>query len=81
MFIVNYILTAILGMGWAIGFFGFNTGREVHILLVLALVVASPVLNRKRTVFKNEELTINKPDTVFAAREIAGRFVQANAEG
>lgn len=80
MFIVNYILTAILGMGWAIGFFGFNPGREVHILLVLALVVVSAVLSRKEPAFKNEKLTINKPDTAFAAREIAGRYAQANAE-
>jgi hypothetical protein len=78
MSIVNYILTAILGMGWVIGFFGFNPGREVHILLVLALVVVSAVLSRKKLAFKNEELTKNKPDSAFAARETASRYAEAN---
>jgi hypothetical protein len=59
MFMVNYILTAILGMGWAIGFFGFNPGREVHILLVLAMVVASAIVGRKDLTLKKRELTLN----------------------
>jgi hypothetical protein len=67
MFIVNYILTAILGMGWAIGFFGFHPGREVHILLVLAMVTASAVFNRKELASKDEKLSINKSVSVLAA--------------
>lgn len=34
-----YIIAVILIIGWAIGFFAFNAGAIIHILLVIALIV------------------------------------------
>ncbi len=33
-----YIIAVILIIGWAIGFFAFNTGAIIHILLVIAII-------------------------------------------
>lgn len=33
-----YIIAAILIIGWAIGFFAFNIGAIIHILLVIAII-------------------------------------------
>ncbi|HAH25957.1 MAG TPA: lmo0937 family membrane protein [Prolixibacteraceae bacterium] len=33
-----YVIAAILLIGWAVGFFYYNAGPAIHILLVLALV-------------------------------------------
>jgi len=33
-----YILAVILLIGWAVGFFAFNAGSLIHILLVIALI-------------------------------------------
>ncbi|MEX0812999.1 MAG: lmo0937 family membrane protein [Chitinophagales bacterium] len=33
-----YIIAVILIIGWALGFFAFNTGGIIHILLVIALI-------------------------------------------
>ncbi len=35
---ILYILAVILVIGWAIGFFAFNAGGIIHILLVIALI-------------------------------------------
>jgi hypothetical protein len=35
---ILYILAVILLIGWAIGYFGFNAGGLIHILLVIALI-------------------------------------------
>jgi hypothetical protein len=34
-----YVLVVILVIGWAIGFFAFNTGGIIHLLLVIAVIV------------------------------------------
>ena len=36
---ILYIIAAILIFAWAIGFFGYNTTKYIHILLVIAVVV------------------------------------------
>jgi hypothetical protein len=33
-----YILAVILIIGWAIGFFAYNLGTIIHILLVIAII-------------------------------------------
>ena len=33
-----YIIAVILIIGWAIGFFAFNIGAIIHILLVIAII-------------------------------------------
>jgi len=33
-----YLIAVILIIGWAIGFFGYNAGGLIHILLVIALI-------------------------------------------
>lgn len=35
---ILYILAVILIIGWAIGFFAFNAGSIIHLLLVIALI-------------------------------------------
>lgn len=35
---ILYLLALILLIGWAIGFFAFNLGGLIHILLVIALI-------------------------------------------
>lgn len=34
-----YVVAVILVIGWLIGFFGYNAGGIIHILLVIAVVV------------------------------------------
>ena len=33
-----YIIAVILIIGWAIGFFAFNIGAIIHILLIIAII-------------------------------------------
>jgi len=33
-----YVIAVILLIAWAIGFFGYNTGGIIHILLVIAII-------------------------------------------
>lgn len=33
-----YVVVVILVVGWAIGFFAFNLGNIIHVLLVLAVI-------------------------------------------
>jgi len=33
-----YILAVILIIGWAIGFFAFNAGAIIHLLLIIAVI-------------------------------------------
>jgi len=33
-----YLVAVILIIGWAVGFFAFNTGGIIHVLLVIALI-------------------------------------------
>jgi len=33
-----YIIAIILLIGWAIGYFAYNTGEVIHILLIIALI-------------------------------------------
>lgn len=33
-----YIVAVILLIGWAIGFWGYNVGNIIHVLLVIAIV-------------------------------------------
>jgi|HubBroStandDraft_3_1064219.scaffolds.fasta_scaffold263207_2 hypothetical protein len=44
MLILTYAIALILLSGWLVGFFGFNTGKEVHMLLVLSLVTLSSAI-------------------------------------
>jgi hypothetical protein len=34
-----YLIAVILVISWAIGFFGYNAGYLIHILLVIAIIV------------------------------------------
>jgi hypothetical protein len=47
MVVVSYLLIVIFCIGWAVGFLGFHPGKEIHLLLVLALVTASGIVSRK----------------------------------
>ncbi|HTD99550.1 MAG TPA: lmo0937 family membrane protein [Mucilaginibacter sp.] len=33
-----YIIAVILVIGWAVGFFAYNPGRIIHVLLVIAII-------------------------------------------
>jgi len=33
-----YVIAVILVIGWLVGFFHYNAGRLIHILLVLAII-------------------------------------------
>jgi len=33
-----YIIAIVLILGWAIGFFAFNLGAFIHILLIIAII-------------------------------------------
>lgn len=33
-----YIIAVILVIGWAVGFFAYNTGSIIHVLLVIAII-------------------------------------------
>jgi hypothetical protein len=33
-----YLIAVILLIGWAVGYFGYNTGNIIHILLVIAVI-------------------------------------------
>jgi len=33
-----YIIAVILIIGWAVGFFAFNSGGIIHVLLVIAII-------------------------------------------
>lgn len=35
---ILYIIAIILVIAWAIGFFGYNAGSIIHILLVIAII-------------------------------------------
>jgi hypothetical protein len=35
---VTYLLAFLLIIGWAVGFFGFHAGNEIHLLLAMAMV-------------------------------------------
>lgn len=46
-----YIIAMVLIIGWLIGFFGFNTGDIIHILLVIAAIaVLLRVIQGKRII-------------------------------
>ena len=47
MIIINYILFVVLGTGWAVGILGFHSDREVHILLILAMITAAGIIGHK----------------------------------
>ncbi|MBL0357894.1 MAG: lmo0937 family membrane protein [Chitinophagaceae bacterium] len=34
-----YLVAVILILGWAVGFFGYQAGSVIHLLLVVAIVV------------------------------------------
>lgn len=34
-----YIIAVILLIGWAIGFFAYNAGGAIHLLLVIAVII------------------------------------------
>ncbi|MGZ4055060.1 MAG: lmo0937 family membrane protein [Bacteroidia bacterium] len=36
-----YVLTVVIFIGWAVGFFGYSAGGSVHILLITAIVTFS----------------------------------------
>jgi len=33
-----YLIAVILIIGWAVGFFAYNTGGIIHVLLVIAII-------------------------------------------
>lgn len=46
-----YVIAVIMLIGWAVGFFAFNAGSIIHILLVIALVsVLLRVINGQRPI-------------------------------
>jgi hypothetical protein len=47
MMILKYIVAITLVLGWVVGYFGFNTGKEIHLLLGMALMVCSVIIINK----------------------------------
>ncbi|HQV85135.1 MAG TPA: lmo0937 family membrane protein [Chitinophagaceae bacterium] len=46
-----YLVAVILIIGWVVGYFGFNLGGIVHLLLVIALVmIVARLIQGKRAV-------------------------------
>lgn len=45
--ILGRILIVSLIVGWAIGFFVFHLGREIHMLLLMAMTALSVAINEK----------------------------------
>ena len=46
-----YLVAVILIIGWVVGYFGFNLGGIVHLLLVIALVmIVAKLIQGKRAV-------------------------------
>jgi hypothetical protein len=35
---LTYIIAAVLVLGWAVGFFCFRVGNEIHLLVVVAMI-------------------------------------------
>jgi len=59
MVVINYLLTFILAGGWAVSLINFHPGREVHMLLILAMVSMSGIFSRKETSSKIEKFDID----------------------
>jgi len=34
---ITYLLACLLLIGWAVGFFGFHAGNQIHLLLAIAM--------------------------------------------
>ncbi|HES59067.1 MAG TPA: lmo0937 family membrane protein [Caldithrix sp.] len=45
-----YIIAVILIIAWAIGFFGYNAGGIIHVLLVIALIAVVIKLFQGRSI-------------------------------
>jgi len=45
-----YIIAVILVIAWAIGFFGYNAGGIIHVLLVIALIAVVIKLFQGRSI-------------------------------
>ena len=60
MIIINYLLILILGGGWAVSVINFHPGREVHILLILAMVTMSGVISKRDSSPKRKILEIDQ---------------------
>ena len=44
MTILKYLIVIALLSGWAVGYFGFQTGKEIHLLLGMALISLSVII-------------------------------------
>jgi hypothetical protein len=56
---LTYILAVILLVGWAVGYLSFHVGKEIHHLLVLALIAVSANPSLRVHPHKHEKLTSN----------------------
>jgi Family of unknown function (DUF5670) len=46
---LTYIIVVILLAGWALGVFGFQEGKEIHLLLAVAVIPISAIIFRSDT--------------------------------
>jgi hypothetical protein len=56
----TYSITAVLFTSWAVGFFNFHIGREIHLLLMLALVSLSVIIMRDEHRFLKKKLKMKE---------------------
>ena len=40
----TYTITTVLIIWWAVGYFNFHVGKEIHLLLILALIALSVIV-------------------------------------
>ena len=59
MVVINYLLIFILSGGWLVSIINFHPGKEVHILLILAMVTLSGISNRRGKPAKTDKLEID----------------------
>jgi zinc transporter ZupT len=48
MTILNYIIAITLTLGWIIGYFVFNTGKDIHLLFGMAVMASSVIIVGKK---------------------------------
>ena len=50
---LRYLITVVLLAGWVVGFFGFNPGKDIHLLLVMSMITISVNIIREGGLLSN----------------------------
>lgn len=54
MVILKYIIAITLMLGWIIGYFVFNSGKDIHLLFGMAVMASSAIIAGKKDSEKKE---------------------------